>query len=153
MAALAPKLEEDDPTAMGSSTLWTGTLALLCTRSFQRIMRALGHVSKFVQVGARRITSTEPFYVTKTVAILNPDRSSLLVILNDSGTTPSYQVHWFGFGMTRVVDVDAQRRTLLRFGQATTMSRASLILNTIFFVYGRPDSSTFHLSVAVSITG
>jgi glucosylceramidase len=56
---------------------------------------ALGHLSKFAAEGARRIDSSQPDSNTKTVAMLNPDSSALLIVLNNGYPDKSYNVNWF----------------------------------------------------------
>jgi glucosylceramidase len=46
---------------------------------------ALGHASRFVQPGARRVTSTDPGGLLN-VAFRNPDGSVALIVHNDRGT-------------------------------------------------------------------
>ena len=56
---------------------------------------ALGHLSKFVAPGSKRIDSTQPDSNTKTVAMINPDDSALLIVLNNGSPSKSYNVKWF----------------------------------------------------------
>ena len=54
----------------------------------------LGHLSKFVDPGARRINSTSNASVDN-VAFLNPDDSIVLLVLNNDDTNPkSFDVQW-----------------------------------------------------------
>jgi len=59
---------------------------------------ALGHLSKFVQSDAveatKRIASTEPTSNTKTMAMLNPDGSSFVIILNDGYPDVTLDLDW-----------------------------------------------------------
>lgn len=57
---------------------------------------ALGHLSRFVKPGARRIDSTEPTSNSKTLAMLNTDGSSFVVILNDGNPDLTFDLQWFG---------------------------------------------------------
>lgn len=53
----------------------------------------LGHYSKYVLPGARRVYSSNGVY-TASVAFLNPDGSKALVVYNNSGATQTFQVQW-----------------------------------------------------------
>ena len=61
----------------------------------------LGHFSKFVLPGARRVYSSNPSGVVG-VAFVNPDGSKALVAYNDTKTSKTFQVQWGGrtFGYT-----------------------------------------------------
>jgi glucosylceramidase len=61
----------------------------------------LGHFSKFVLPGARRVYSSNPAGVVG-VAFVNPDGSKALVAYNDTKTSKTFQVQWGGraFGYT-----------------------------------------------------
>ena len=53
----------------------------------------LGHFSKFVLPGARRVYSSNGAGVD-SVAFVNPDGSKVLVAFNDTGSTTTFQVRW-----------------------------------------------------------
>jgi glucosylceramidase len=53
----------------------------------------LGHFSKFVLPGARRVYSSNAAGVT-SVAFANPDGSKVLVAYNDTRTSKTFQVQW-----------------------------------------------------------
>ncbi len=61
---------------------------------------ALGHASKFVQPGARRIASNTFPGELENVAFLNPDRSLVLLVLNSSTISKTFQVTWAGKSFT-----------------------------------------------------
>ncbi len=55
----------------------------------------LGHASKFVRRGARRIESSEtPGDGPYSVAFINPDSSLVVVALNDTNTVRNFTLHW-----------------------------------------------------------
>ncbi len=60
---------------------------------------ALGHASRFVRPGARRIASTSDVEGVKTVAFCNEDDSMVLIVLNTAGAARTVQVRtgkrWF----------------------------------------------------------
>jgi glucosylceramidase len=58
---------------------------------------ALAHVSKFVKPGARRIESNSFDQGSlEDVAFQNPDGSIVLLVLNSSGATVSFNIAWDG---------------------------------------------------------
>ncbi|MFB6718995.1 glycoside hydrolase family 30 beta sandwich domain-containing protein [Kribbella sp. NPDC056345] len=57
---------------------------------------ALGHASKFVVPGARRISSTNVAGSVETVAFRNPDNSIALIALNPSGSARTFTVRYAG---------------------------------------------------------
>lgn len=54
---------------------------------------ALGHLSRFVRPGARRIASTSPVTGVETVAFANPDRSQVLLAFNAGKTAADIAVN------------------------------------------------------------
>ena len=56
----------------------------------------LGHASKFVDEGAVRIGSTSVAGAIETVAFRNPDSTRVLIALNNSNNTRTFQVAWRG---------------------------------------------------------
>jgi len=54
---------------------------------------ALGHLSKFLQPGAHRISSTQNGN-TYTLAMQNPDTSSFVIVLNDSHPDATVTLEW-----------------------------------------------------------
>jgi glucosylceramidase len=59
----------------------------------------LGHFSRFVISGARRVDSTGAAGIS-TVAFLNPDGSKALVAFNDTPAVVTFQVRWGGKAFT-----------------------------------------------------
>jgi len=57
---------------------------------------ALGHASKFVVPGARRISSTTLGGSIETVAFRNPDNSIALIALNAGSASKTFAVRWNG---------------------------------------------------------
>jgi glucosylceramidase len=57
---------------------------------------ALGHASKFVVPGARRISSTTLSGDIETVAFRNPDNSVAVIALNAGGSSKTFTVRWNG---------------------------------------------------------
>jgi glucosylceramidase len=57
---------------------------------------ALGHASKFVVPGARRISSTNLDGNIETVAFRNPDNSVAVIALNASSVSKTFAVRWNG---------------------------------------------------------
>jgi len=56
---------------------------------------AIGHASKFVRPGARRVASTEaPAGGPCSVTFRNPDSSTVVVAYNELHTRRSYTIHW-----------------------------------------------------------
>ncbi len=65
----------------------------------------LGHASKFVRPGARRIASDSVADTVETVAFRNPDGSEVLIALNPSGSSQWFDVvrdgQYFSYRLTR----------------------------------------------------
>jgi glucosylceramidase len=59
----------------------------------------MGHLTKFVKPGARRISSNDSSAV-KNVAWRNPDGSKALIAYNTTGSTQSVRVNWGGQSFT-----------------------------------------------------
>jgi glucosylceramidase len=57
---------------------------------------ALGHASRFVVSGARRIAATSTSDLIETVAFKNPDGTKVLIALNDGDSARSLSVQWGG---------------------------------------------------------
>ncbi|ATB27333.1 carbohydrate-binding protein [Melittangium boletus] len=57
---------------------------------------AMGHISKFVTPGARRIASTGYAQGLHNVAFKNPDGSKSLIVYNQNGTSSTFAVKWGG---------------------------------------------------------
>jgi hypothetical protein len=57
---------------------------------------ALGHASRFVVPGARRIAATSAGGPIETVAFQNPDGTTVLIALNDGDTVHTFAVQWGG---------------------------------------------------------
>lgn len=55
---------------------------------------AMGHISKFVVPGARRIASTGYGQGLYNVAFKNPDGSKALVVYNQNGASSTFKVRW-----------------------------------------------------------
>ncbi|PTL85406.1 carbohydrate-binding protein [Vitiosangium sp. GDMCC 1.1324] len=55
---------------------------------------AMGHISKFVTPGARRITSTGYAQGLHNVAFKNPDGSKSLIVYNQNGASATFAVKW-----------------------------------------------------------
>lgn len=75
----------------GLVTINTNTHAITTNVDYYSI----GHASKFVRPGARRIASTEsPDDGPYTVAFRNPDTSIVVVAINDAGAPRNYTFRW-----------------------------------------------------------
>jgi glucosylceramidase len=57
---------------------------------------AIGHLSKFVDPGAYRIDSSYLPGTLESVAFRNPDRSTVLVVLNPQDAAQSFDIQWNG---------------------------------------------------------
>lgn len=57
---------------------------------------ALGHASKFVPPGARRIASTTGVTGLESVAFRNPDDSRVLIVVNTAAQPRTFAVRWTG---------------------------------------------------------
>ena len=93
--------EQHGPKADGGCSNCRGLITINDDGTYSKnpAFYALGHLSKFLIPGALRISSSEPNGDTKTLAMLNPDGSSFLIILNngDSGQSFTYNIHsWAG---------------------------------------------------------
>jgi len=55
---------------------------------------ALGHASRFVRPGARRIGSTSGVAGLESVAFRNPDSSRVLIVVNTAAAERRFAVRW-----------------------------------------------------------
>jgi glucosylceramidase len=99
----------------------------------------LGHYSKYVLPGAKRVYSSNGIY-TSTAAFLNPDGSKALVVYNNSSLSQTFQVQW---------GVQSFSYTLPGYGAATftwsgTQNGTSLLTATSE-IQGSDYSSQFGL--------
>ena len=93
--------EQHGPKADGGCSNCRGLITINDDGTYSKnpAFYALGHLSKFLIPGALRVSSSEPNGDTKTLAMLNPDGSSFLIILNngDSGQSFTYNIQsWAG---------------------------------------------------------
>ena len=68
---------------------------------------ALAHASRFVKPGARRVVSSGPVEGLENVAFRNPDRSSVLIVVNTTGEQRQFSVRWRGRGLEYVLPPSA----------------------------------------------
>lgn len=68
---------------------------------------ALAHASRFVKPGARRVVSSGPVEGLENVAFRNPDRSSVLIVVNTTGEQRQFGVRWRGRGLEYVLPPSA----------------------------------------------
>jgi glucosylceramidase len=79
-------------TCFGTVTIDQGTGAVAYNAEYY----ALGHASKFVRRGARRIASNTFAGGIETVAFLNPDGGKALVVYNAGAGSATFRVRWTG---------------------------------------------------------
>ncbi|HET9384388.1 MAG TPA: glycoside hydrolase family 30 beta sandwich domain-containing protein [Gemmatimonadales bacterium] len=68
---------------------------------------ALAHASRFVKPGARRVASSGPVEGLENVAFRNPDRSSVLIVVNTTAEPRQFSVRWRGRGLQYVLPPSA----------------------------------------------
>lgn len=68
---------------------------------------ALGHASRFVRPGARRIGSTSGVAGLESVAFRNPDRSTVLIVVNPAAEERRFAVKWAGRSLVYVLPAGA----------------------------------------------
>jgi glucosylceramidase len=68
---------------------------------------ALGHASRFVRPGARRIGSTSGIAGLETVAFRNPDSSTVLIVVNTAAQERRFAVRWGGRTLQYVLPAGA----------------------------------------------
>jgi glucosylceramidase len=57
---------------------------------------ALGHASRFVRPGARRVASNSGVVGLDNVAFRNPDGSKVLIVVNTAAQDRTFEVRWSG---------------------------------------------------------
>ena len=89
-------LDENNGPAQGGCTDCRGVLTVASNGNVFREVEyyIIGHFSRFVRPGARRIGSTTHNGQAETVSFRNPDGSIVLVVLNPSDSQRSFEVRW-----------------------------------------------------------
>jgi O-glycosyl hydrolase len=83
--------------ALDSGQVSAGANLALSVTGYQHDYYSVGHISRFVQPGAYRISSTElSTQGLPNVAFKNPDGSKVLIVYNSSGQTQAFTVRWGG---------------------------------------------------------
>jgi glucosylceramidase len=68
---------------------------------------SLGHASRFVRPGARRIESSSAVAGLESVAFRNPDRSRVLIVVNTGTAEQRFVVRWLGKTLTYALPAGA----------------------------------------------
>ena len=92
-------LDESYGPHLGGCGNCRGVVTVLATGSYRRNVEyfALGHASKFVRPGARRIESSSDVQGLQSVAFRNADDGSkALVVLNTAAAPRTFAVRWAG---------------------------------------------------------
>jgi len=91
-------LDEHGNPHTGAGAQCRGVVSVTASGEVERNVEyyALGHASRFVVPGARRIAATSADGLIETVAFKNPDGTKVLIALNDDDSARSLSVLWGG---------------------------------------------------------
>lgn len=102
-------LDEHGNPHSGAGAQCRGVVSVTARGTVERNVEfyALGHASRFVTPGSRRIAATATDERIKAVAFKNPDGAKALLVLNDDDSPHRLTVHWGGELFSQLLEAGA----------------------------------------------